>query len=172
MEPSRENLSLPRFASISTRCAASARSSRTQLLESRSPHLQPEGRRSRARLCRSPCKFHPTWFWRVTSTAMDIPISFCWMGQLNSAGAYQVLLNDGKGNFSAAGSGTLPTSSVTPIAVGDFNHDGKLDFVCAGSATGQPFSFYFGNGDGTFAAPATLDYFTYVAPTVALLLHK
>jgi FG-GAP-like repeat len=71
----------------------------------------------------------------------------------NSGAEYQVLLNDGKGNFSAAGSGTLPNTDIAPVVVGDFNHDGILDFACASSTSGQPFSLFYGIGDGTFASP-------------------
>jgi hypothetical protein len=70
-----------------------------------------------------------------------------------SSSSYQVLLNDGTGLFSAGGSGTLPSPLYQVSAiVGDFNHDGKLDFAYGASTTGQPFSLYLGNGDGTFAA--------------------
>jgi hypothetical protein len=71
-----------------------------------------------------------------------------------TSSAYQVLLNDGTGHFTAGGTGSLPSVSYSaPLVAGDFNHDGKLDFAYGASATGQPFSLYFGNGDGTFAAP-------------------
>jgi hypothetical protein len=76
--------------------------------------------------------------------------------QGNSGSSYQVLLNDGTGNFTAAGSGTLPTTDIAPAVVGDFNHDGKIDFAFGALNNGQPFSFFFGNGDGTFAAPVTV----------------
>lgn len=75
-------------------------------------------------------------------------------GLSNSGAAYQVLLNDGKGNFTAAGSGSIPSESA-PAVVGDFNHDGKLDFAIAFNV-GQPFSVFFGNGDGTFSAPVAM----------------
>lgn len=74
-------------------------------------------------------------------------------GNPNSPPGYQVLLNDGTGQFSSASTGLLPTSSVETAVLGDFNHDGKLDFAFGTSTTGQAFSFYFGNGDGTFTGP-------------------
>jgi hypothetical protein len=66
--------------------------------------------------------------------------------------SYQVLLNDGSANFTHAGSGTLPGSNFGRGAVGDFNGDGKLDFVID-TAGLPPLALLFGNGDGTFAAP-------------------
>jgi hypothetical protein len=73
----------------------------------------------------------------------------------NSGSSYQVLLNDGSGNFSAGGSGVLPITDIAPAVVGDFNHDGKLDFAF-GANGNQPFSLFFGNGDGTFGAPVAM----------------
>jgi hypothetical protein len=64
-------------------------------------------------------------------------------------------LNDGTGSFSAGGSGVLPITDLAPAVVGDFNHDGKLDFAF-GVNGNQPFSLFFGNGDGTFSAPVAM----------------
>jgi len=69
----------------------------------------------------------------------------------SSQAAYQVLLNDGTGHFTSVTAGNLPSSLAFYAAViGDFNHDGKLDFAYGASTTGQPFTLFFGNGDGTF----------------------
>jgi hypothetical protein len=77
--------------------------------------------------------------------------------QANSQPAYQVLLNDGTGNFSSASVAALPPyQAVVPPLVGDFNHDGKLDFAYGVSSGAQAFSLFMGNGDGTFAAPVAL----------------
>jgi FG-GAP-like repeat len=46
---------------------------------------------------------------------------------------------------------TLLGSSPFSVAVGDFNHDGKLDVAVAASQI----QIFLGNGDGTFQAPVT-----------------
>jgi len=75
--------------------------------------------------------------------------------QASAGASYQVLLNDGTGQFRSGGTGPLPNSASfgVPGAVGDFNHDGKLDFAFGSSANGQALSLLYGNGDGTFSAP-------------------
>ena len=63
--------------------------------------------------------------------------------------------NDGTGHFSAPVTlGTVPSNGA--LAVGDFNGDGKLDFVVAGNTPMQPqLTIYLGKGDGSFRAQTT-----------------
>src|SRR5882757_2354939 len=58
--------------------------------------------------------------------------------------------------YLSSGDGTYDAPKALPAlvqAVGDFNHDGKLDFAALGSP--GVLSAYLGNGDGTFQAPKT-----------------
>ena len=89
-------------------------------------------------------------------------------GNPNSPPEYQVLLNNGAGQFSGASTGTLSTNPFELPSVGDFNHDGKLDFAYGASTTGQAFSFYFGNGDGTFTGQVAVGALTGGIPGAAI----
>ncbi len=66
-------------------------------------------------------------------------------------GVVSVLLGNGDGTFSEAGSYTIPEPGIgldnVPLAIGDFNGDGKLDIAFAGSSV----HLLFGKGDGTFS---------------------
>jgi hypothetical protein len=67
-------------------------------------------------------------------------------------GGVLILLGRGDGSF--AGPLAFPAGSQpASIAVGDFNGDGNLDLAVAGTAL----NVLFGNGDGTFKAPVTLN---------------
>ena len=63
--------------------------------------------------------------------------------------------NSGGGHFGPL-TVTNPTNAVGIIGVGEFNHDGKLDFVAAGNGVGndsnnyQGIQVFLGKGNGTF----------------------
>lgn len=62
---------------------------------------------------------------------------------------YRFAASNGDGTFQKPVLATVPLTTQIPLlmALGDFNSDGKLDFLVAGPVGYQPM---FGNGDGTF----------------------
>ena len=76
-----------------------------------------------------------------------------------AAGSVSILLGEGDGGFQSGASYTLGQGSSTQsfnVAVGDFNQDGKLDFVVA-NYNGNNVNVFLGNGDGTFQAAVNYD---------------
>jgi hypothetical protein len=67
----------------------------------------------------------------------------------------QLYLSNGDGTYQSPKS--LPVAPGVTV-IGDFNHDGKLDFVTtiASSSTSNSIVLYLRNGDGTFQAPKTI----------------
>jgi uncharacterized protein (TIGR03437 family) len=63
----------------------------------------------------------------------------------------QVFLGNGDGSFRTGQALAFPTAGANP-ALGDFNHDGKLDIAVASFQTNQV-QIFLGNGDGTFSSP-------------------
>jgi serine/threonine protein kinase/Flp pilus assembly protein TadD len=75
----------------------------------------------------------------------------------SGGGSVSVLLGNGDGTFQAAHgypvafSGNNLSPAQNPVAIGDFNRDGKPDLAVANNA-GNNVSVLLGNGDGTFPA--------------------
>ena len=66
-----------------------------------------------------------------------------------------VLMGKGDGTFQPNAGYVVPSGTFSSVLVGDFNGDGKSDFVLAGAnSVGSTGAFYtfLGNGDGTFQA--------------------
>ena len=71
----------------------------------------------------------------------------------------QLLYSDGHGGETVGTPFSFGVASVSAVATGDFNRDGKQDFVVAGLAPGTGnfvIGIVLGNGNGTFAAPTLI----------------
>lgn len=67
-----------------------------------------------------------------------------------------ILVGNGDGTFQPPVTiATGPFLPTTAAATGDFNGDGKLDFVCSLGGYANTILVVLGNGDGTFQAPIT-----------------
>jgi hypothetical protein len=67
---------------------------------------------------------------------------------VTSNGTVVAYLGNGNGTFTQKSATATPTGGY--LALGDFNHDGKLDFATSGNLLA------LGNGDGTFQTPTTI----------------
>jgi Bacterial Ig-like domain (group 3)/FG-GAP-like repeat len=90
-------------------------------------------------------------------------------------GALVVYLGNADGSFTPAIAPTTSAATYSVAALGDLNHDGKLDLIVAGAVAGTngapgALNAYtlLGNGDGTFQAANTLLLTDTTATSIAL----
>ncbi|MBK8466778.1 MAG: VCBS repeat-containing protein [Chloracidobacterium sp.] len=70
------------------------------------------------------------------------------------ASSVSIRLGDGNGGFTSPPVPEIPVGAAPhPIAVGDFNGDGFLDFATANQGTANNVSIRLGNGNGGFTSP-------------------
>jgi hypothetical protein len=67
-----------------------------------------------------------------------------------------VLLGNGDGTFQQPTMYTANPGSPYIVTAGDFDSDGRSDFLVASPASSNPLAVLFGNGDGTFQSPLSV----------------
>jgi len=69
----------------------------------------------------------------------------------------QLILGNGSGGETVEAPFSLPCGSASAVVTGDFNGDGKPDFLVACLESGNPvIAIFLGNGNGTFGAPTII----------------
>lgn len=110
----------------------------------------------------------PGSFAAPSTIPFSLPIYYLLTGDFNNDGNLDILVGDGGSNFSSQaavflgdGLGHFRQKALSsnmgdfgsPVGLGDFNGDGKLDMVYYGEVEGNATLFIvLGNGDGTFQA--------------------
>jgi len=86
---------------------------------------------------------------------LDVALTSAVSNPFNPPTGISILLGNGDGTFQTAA--TYGADMTGPIAIGDFNKDGKLDVigVTVPPASSIGLSVLLGNGDGTFGFPVT-----------------
>ena len=79
-------------------------------------------------------------------------IAYVIYGNTNPVNSIGVLLGNGRGSFTQAGSVFSSGGDAQYLVTADFNGDGRLD-LAAGNGNDATVTILLGNGDGTFQAP-------------------
>jgi FG-GAP-like repeat len=105
-----------------------------------------------------PCGFAPSLLASDFNGDGKLDLAFCLADPNDNGGEIGILLGNGDGTFKKPVFYSVP-GILLSFAVGDFNSDGKTDFVADYNSHGNTFEFalFLGNGDGTFQKRKIID---------------